>query len=138
MSLLLDTHILLWWLSDDPLLPTAARVAIASPESEVLVSAATGWEIAVKKAAGRLDAPDDLLEAVEASNIKTLPITATHALAAGALPPHHSDPFDRMLIAQARVEKLVLVSVDNRFPRYDVGLLPLVMPPEQPAAGRPS
>jgi len=125
VSLLLDTHILLWWLSDDPLLPTAARVAIASPESEVLVSAATAWEIAIKQAAGRLDAPDDLLEAVEASDVKTLPITAAHALAAGVLPPHHADPFDRMLIAQARVENLTVVSVDNRFTRYDVDLLPL-------------
>jgi PIN domain nuclease of toxin-antitoxin system len=125
VSLLLDTHILLWWLSDDPLLPTAASEAIASPESEVLVSAVTAWEIAIKQAAGRLDAPDDLLEAVEANDFETLPITAAHALAAGALPPHHSDPFDRMLIAQARHDSLTLISVDNRFPRYDVPLLPL-------------
>ena len=125
MSLLLDTHILLWWLSDDPLLPTAAREAIASPQTEVLVSAATAWEIAIKQAAGRLDAPEDLLEAVEASDFQTLPITAAHAVAAGALPPHHSDPFDRMLIAQARAETLTLISVDNRFPQSDVELLPL-------------
>ncbi|MHB1444597.1 MAG: type II toxin-antitoxin system VapC family toxin [Acidimicrobiales bacterium] len=125
MSLLLDTHILLWWLSDDPLLPAVAREAIASPESEVLVSAATAWEIAIKRAAGRLDAPDDLLEAVGANDFETLPITAAHALAAGALPPHHSDPFDRMLIAQARAEGLTLISVDDRFPQYNVDLLPL-------------
>jgi PIN domain nuclease of toxin-antitoxin system len=125
VSLLLDTHILLWWLSDDPLLPTGAREAIASPDNQVLVSAATAWEIAIKKAAGRLDAPDDLLEALEANDFVTLPITAPHALAAGALPPHHPDPFDRMLIAQARAENLTLISVDNRFPHYDVELLPL-------------
>jgi PIN domain nuclease of toxin-antitoxin system len=125
VSLLLDTHILLWWLSDDPLLPTAAREAIASPQTEVLVSAATAWEIAIKQAAGRLDAPEDLLEAVEASDFQTLPITAAHAVAAGVLPPHHTDPFDRMLIAQARAETLTLISVDNRFPHYDVELLPL-------------
>lgn len=125
MSLLLDTHILLWWLSDDPLLPTAARQAIASPKTEVLVSSATAWEIAIKQAAGRLDAPEDLLEAVVSNDFQTLPITAAHAVAAGALPPHHSDPFDRMLIAQARAETLTLISVDNRFPRYDVELLPL-------------
>ncbi|HUY63123.1 MAG TPA: type II toxin-antitoxin system VapC family toxin [Acidimicrobiales bacterium] len=125
MSLLLDTHILLWWLSDDPLLPTAARQAIASSDNEVLVSAATAWEIAIKRTAGRLDAPDDLLEAVEANDFETLPITAAHALAAGALPPHHSDPFDRMLIAQARAESLTLISIDNRFTQYDVTLLPL-------------
>ncbi len=125
MSLLLDTHVLLWWLSDDPLLPTAAREAIASPENEVFVSAASAWEIAIKKAAGRLDAPDDLVEAVEASDFDTLPITLVHAIAAGTLPPHHSDPFDRMLIAQARTDGLTLISIDKRFPQYDVKLLPL-------------
>jgi PIN domain nuclease of toxin-antitoxin system len=125
VSLLLDTHILLWWLSDDPLLPQAARKAIASPDNEVLVSAATVWEISIKKAAGRLDAPDDLLEAIDANDFETLPITPLHAVLAGGLPPHHSDPFDRMLIAQARAEVSTLVSVDGRFPQYDVGLLPL-------------
>ncbi|HVB52720.1 MAG TPA: type II toxin-antitoxin system VapC family toxin [Candidatus Acidoferrales bacterium] len=125
MSLLLDTHILLWWLSDDPLLPTAAREAIASPESEVLVSVATTWEIAIKQAAGRLEAPVDLMEVVEANDFETLPITAAHTLAAGALPLHHSDPFDRMLIAQARAESLTLISMDHRFPQYDVNLLAL-------------
>jgi PIN domain nuclease of toxin-antitoxin system len=125
MSLLLDTHILLWWLSDDPMLPAAAREAIASPENEVIVSAASAWEIAIKKAVGRLDAPDGLIEAVEANDFETLPITLAHAIAAGTLPPHHSDPFDRMLIAQARTDGLTLISIDKRFPQYDVDLLPL-------------
>ena len=125
MSFLLDTHILLWWLSDDLLLPNVAREAIACADNEVLVSAATVWEIAIKQAAGRLDVPADLLEAVEANDFETLPITAAHAIAAGSLPPHHSDPFDRMLIAQAGAESLTLISVDIRFPRYDVELLPL-------------
>jgi PIN domain nuclease of toxin-antitoxin system len=125
VSLLLDTHILLWWLSDDQLLPASAREAIASPDSEVLVSAATAWEIAIKKAAGRLEVPDELLEAIDTNDFETLPISAAHALEAGGLPLHHTDPFDRMLIAQARVENLTLVSVDNRFPQYDVELLPL-------------
>ena len=125
MSLLLDTHIVLWWLADDPSLPDAARVAIASIDNQVFVSAATAWEIAIKQAAGRLEAPDDLLDAMAASDFDSLPITAAHALAAGALPPHHPDPFDRMLIAQARSEGLTLVSVDARFPRYEVELLPL-------------
>jgi PIN domain nuclease of toxin-antitoxin system len=125
VSLLLDTHILLWWLSDDPLLPTAARTAIASPDNEVIVSAATAWEIAIKRAAGRLEAPDDLLDALKTNDFVTLSITPAHALAAGGLPPHHSDPFDRMLIAQARADNLTLVTVDRRFPQYDVQLLPL-------------
>lgn len=125
MSLLLDTHILLWWLADDPQLPTAAREAIASPDNEVMVSAAAVWEIAIKKAVGRLEAPDDLLEVLTTNDFQTLTITASHAVLAGGLPPHHSDPFDRMMIAQARAENLTLASVDERFSDYDVELLPL-------------
>ncbi|HET9078386.1 MAG TPA: type II toxin-antitoxin system VapC family toxin [Acidimicrobiales bacterium] len=125
MSLLLDTHILLWWLSDDPLLPAAARVAISSPDNEVTVSAAAVWEIAIKQAVGTLEAPDDLLEVLTTNDFGTLNITASHAVAAGGLPAHHSDPFDRMMIAQARAEDLILVSVDERFFQYDVQLLPL-------------
>ncbi len=124
MKVLLDTHILLWWLAEDPALPTAARDAIAGADTTVLVSAATAWEIAIKKAAGRLDAPDDLLDALDVNSFDTLAITAAHALDAGALPAHHTDPFDRMLIAQARAEELTLVSVDRRFADYDVDLLP--------------
>lgn len=125
MSLLLDTHILLWWLSDDPLLPAAARVAISSPDNEITVSAAAVWEIAIKQAVGTLEAPDDLLEVLTTNDCGTLNITASHAVAAGGLPAHHSDPFDRMMIAQARAEDLILVSVDERFFQYDVQLLPL-------------
>jgi PIN domain nuclease of toxin-antitoxin system len=125
VSLLLDTDILLWWLSDDPLLPMAARGAISSLDNEVMVSAAAVWEIAIKKAAGRLDAPDDLLEVLTTNDFQTLEITASHALLAGGLPSHHSDPFDRMMIAQAFAENLTLVSVDGRFPQYGVKLLPL-------------
>lgn len=125
MTLLLDTHILLWWLAGDPALPERAAEAIADPETAVVVSAATAWEIAIKRAAGRLEAPDDLLDALAANNFDTLAITAGHALDAGSLPTHHADPFDRMLIAQARAEHLSLVSVDDRFSDYDVELLPL-------------
>ena len=88
MSLLLDTHILLWWLSDDPLLPAAARGAISSSDNEVMVSAAAVWEIAIKKAVGRLEAPDDLLEVLTTNDFQTLEITASHALLAGGLPPN--------------------------------------------------
>src|SRR5579862_6920897 len=115
MRVLLDTHILLWWLADDPALPSRARDVIADADTVVSVSAATVWEIAIKKAAGRLDAPDDLLDAFGANAFGTLPISAAHALAAGCLPAHHPDPFDRMLIAQAQAESLTLVSVDRRF-----------------------
>jgi PIN domain nuclease of toxin-antitoxin system len=125
VKLLLDTHILLWWLANDPVLPAGAADAIAAADNTVVVSAASAWEIAIKKAAGRLEAPDDLEDALNANEFDTLPITVSHAIAAGMLPPHHSDPFDRMLIAQAQNEQLVLVSVDRRFRAYAVELLPL-------------
>ena len=125
MKALLDTRILLWWLADDPSLPPLAADAIANRDVDVIVSAATAWEIAVKRAAGRLEAPDDLLGALEANDFGSLSITVAHALAAGSLPQHHSDPFDRMLIAQAQTEELTLITVDRRFPEYDVDLLPL-------------
>ena len=125
MRLLLDTHILLWWLADDPRLPAQAAAAIAEPDTEVVVSAASAWEISIKQAAGRLDAPYDLLEAVAANEFGTLAITADHAIAAGRLPAHHPDPFDRMLIAQAHIEGFTLVSIDGRLSDYEVALLPL-------------
>ena len=125
MKLLLDTHILLWWLADDPRLPPSAEAAIADGDTLVVVSAASAWEIAIKKAAGRLETPDELLEAIEASHFDPLSISPVHALAAGALPAHHTDPFDRMLIAQARAEGLTVVTVDGRFSDYDVDLLSL-------------
>ena len=125
MKLLLDTHILLWWLADDEHLPAVAAEVIADPDSEVVVSAASAWEISIKQAAGRLDAPEDLLDALAANDFGILAITADHAMAAGRLPPHHADPFDRMLIAQAQIEGITLVSVDSRFSEYEVELLRL-------------
>lgn len=123
MNLLLDTHVLLWWLDDNPILSSDARNTIASGESDVFVSAATAWEIAIKKALGKLVVPDDLEAAIVASGFQELPITVAHATAAGALPPHHTDPFDRMLIAQAQLENLTLVTHDERFVAYDVPIL---------------
>ena len=125
MRALLDTHILLWWLGDDVALPEAARTVIADPATAVLVSAASVWEIAIKQATGRVQAPDDLLDTLHDNDFATLAITAAHALAAGGLPAHHSDPFDRMLIAQAQAERLTLISVDQRFSPDDVDLLAL-------------
>lgn len=124
MNLLLDTHALLWWLADDPQLSAEARAAVGDAQNVVCVSAATAWEIAIKKAAGKLEAPKDLMAAISASGFQHLPITIAHALAAGQLPNHHSDPFDRMLVAQARLENLTLVTRDERIAKYRVGTLP--------------
>jgi len=125
VRILLDTHILLWWLADDQRLPPQAAAAIEDSENEVVVSAASAWEISIKQAAGRIVAPEDLLDALTVSEFATLAVTAAHAMAAGRLPPRHTDPFDRMLIAQAKIEGLTLVSVDRRFSDYDVELLGL-------------
>lgn len=123
MILLLDAHTLLWWLAGDPTLGAEALKAIADPVNEVLVSPASVWEIEIKRALGKLDAPDGLVEAIEASGFGTLPITAADAEAAGRLPPHHRDPFDRMLVAQAMRLDAVIVSRDASFAAYGVEML---------------
>lgn len=123
MRLLLDTHVVLWWLANDPALSRAARDAIAAPESEVFVSAASAWEISIKKALGKLDAPTDLERQLELNRFEPLSITVGHGYAAGALPRHHDDPFDRLLVAQAKAEELVVVTRDRRFDLYGVGTL---------------
>jgi PIN domain nuclease of toxin-antitoxin system len=122
VRLLLDTHVVLWWLADDKRLTTAARDQIILAE-EARVSAATVWEIAIKRALGRLEVPDDYLDHVERTRFRPLAITFEHAEAAGALPRHHEDPFDRMLVAQSRVEDLTLVTADRRLGEYGVAVL---------------
>ncbi len=121
--LLLDTHAFLWWLADAPELGDSARKAIADERNEVFVSAATGWEVAIKRAAGKLQAPDNLDAMVEESGFSHLPVTFFHGEQAGALPMHHRDPFDRMLIAQAQAEGLVIVTRDPYIQRYGVRTL---------------
>lgn len=123
MRVLLDTHVLLWWLGDDPALSAEARAAIADPGSDVLVSAASVWEISIKQALGKLRAPDDLLVQLERHRFWRLPVTDVHALRAGALPRLHDDPFDRMLVAQAAQEGLCIATRDPAFAAYDVPLL---------------
>ena len=121
--LLLDTHVFLWWLADHPRLGAEARVVIQDPANEVYVSAATGWEIAIKRHMGKLQAPDDLDAAVEAEGFTHLPISFFHGEQAGLLPSHHRNPSDRMLVAQAQAEGLVIVTADPKLALYGVRTL---------------
>ena len=123
MILLLDAHTVLWWLADDPTLDAAARSSIADPSSDVLVSAATVWEIGIKRGLGKLEAPEGLAEAIEATGFVGLPVTLADAEAAADLPGHHRDPFDRMLIAQASRLGAIVVTRDDAFRPYGVPLL---------------
>jgi PIN domain nuclease of toxin-antitoxin system len=121
--LLLDTHVLLWWLADDPTLSDRAREAVVDAESVVYVSAATVWEIAIKQSIGKLEAPSDLEAQIERHRFEPLSITMAHAYAAGFLPRHHDDPFDRLLVAQAAAEGLTIVTRDPRIGQYGVPTL---------------
>lgn len=118
--LLLDTHTLLWWLADSPALGANAREAIMEPRNEIYVSAATTWEISIKRSIGKLEAPDDMDAIVEEEGMLKLPITLFHGDQAGALPDIHKDPFDRMLIAQAQAEGLIVVTADSVFQQYKI------------------
>lgn len=123
MNLLLDTHVLIWALENNPTLSVAARDAIVDGNNMVFVSAASAWEISIKKAMGRLEVPDNLLEEIERHRFTSLNMNFEHARRAGALPDIHKDPFDRMLIAQAQIENLTLVTRDDSIARYDVRVL---------------
>ena len=120
LRLLLDTHVFVWCLSDVPRLAEGARNAVTDPRNDVFVSAVTGWEISVKRAKGRMTAPDNLLAMIEERGFAHLPLTFHHAEQAGHLPMHHRDPIDRMLIAQAQAEGLVLVTRDSFIPLYGI------------------
>jgi PIN domain nuclease of toxin-antitoxin system len=117
--LLLDTHAFLWWRDDHPNLKDAARDLISSADM-VFVSAASAWEVAIKVALGRLKIPASFEAGVVESGFEKLPIHFSHAQAVGRLPPYHRDPFDRMLVAQAMIEDLTLVTHDRRFKKYAV------------------
>ncbi len=120
MNLLLDTHVVLWALVQPDRLRDDVRVLITDPAHAVHVSAATVWEVEIKRAVGKLSAPDGFAAECADRGFDGLPIDLVHAARAGRLPPHHSDPFDRMLIAQAIEDDLVLVSDDRAFDAYDV------------------
>jgi PIN domain nuclease of toxin-antitoxin system len=123
VRLLVDSHVLLWHLSDDPRLGEKATAAIEAPDAEVLVSAGSLWEIAIKVGLGKLKAPDDLPERIEPLGFQVLNVSADDAWRVRALPRHHGDPFDRLLIAQAQARSLPIVTGDPAFADYDVTVI---------------
>jgi PIN domain nuclease of toxin-antitoxin system len=124
VRLLLDTHALLWWYSDDPALPQSCRKLISQSDSSVFVSAVSAWEISTKFRRGRLSSASELVqdfgEYLDQEGFLSLPVSYDHGIRAGMLPGPHQDPFDRMLIAQAEIEKLFIVSNEKIFDQYGV------------------
>ncbi len=120
MSYLLDTHTLLWWLDENPTLSNQAATIISSPQNIIFVSAVSAWEISIKKAIGKLEAPNNLEEAIAYNNFISLEITIKDGTLAGQLPNYHNDPFDRMLIAQAMNNNLTIITRDSKIRNYQV------------------
>ena len=120
MKLLLDTHVLLWWLNLSKQLSNAARELVANPENVIFVSAASIWEVRIKESLGKVSVPNNFTETLTEESFEKLPITFQHADAVRELKSHHRDPFDRMLIAQAVVEGLTLVSHDRIIAKYNI------------------
>lgn len=127
MKLLLDTHVLLWWLLDDRRLVTRARSALLDRRNRIFVSAVSAWEVALKAARGKLPLPPGgearIQQAVATAGFLELPITFEHAFELRGLPRHHADPFDRLLVAQCRIEQLTLVTNDRTLPHYGISCL---------------
>lgn len=127
MRVLLDTQIFLWWIMDSPLLLQPARDIIADGSNELFLSAASGWEIAIKTRLGRLQLPDIperfIPEQLSRNNISSLPVLMSHALRVYHLPSHHQDPFDRLLVAQSQLENLPILTADPNIAKYDVQII---------------
>ena len=127
MKILLDTHAFLWWVLDDPKLPASARGLVADEENTILFSVASAWEMSIKVGLGRLTFPQPaapfVSEQIRINGFQLLPISLTHSFHTAELPHHHRDPFDRMLIAQSRVEQVPILSRDSAFEDYDVTVL---------------
>ena len=127
MKILLDTHVWLWWLTEPERLPVVIQEALEAVENPLYLSVATSWEIAIKYAVGKLPLPEPPSEFVQKrllrDGLQTLHIEHRHALAVAELPMHHHDPFDRLLVAQARGESMVLATVDSKIKAYDVAVI---------------
>jgi PIN domain nuclease of toxin-antitoxin system len=121
MRLLLDTHLVLWWMNGEASrISKKALAALGSDGVDPIVSAVTVWEVAIKRGLGKLEAPDDLLPQLERAGVELLAISPRHADLVASLPPHHRDPFDRLLVAQATLEGLALVTEDEAMRRYEI------------------
>jgi PIN domain nuclease of toxin-antitoxin system len=124
MRALLDTHVFLWWITDAPQLPPSIRELIADGGNELFLSAASCWEIAIKAGLGKITLPghpDRFISDQMVSNaVQALPIEASHALHVFHLPPYHRDPFDRIIIAQAQLESMPIITSDPLFPKYKI------------------
>jgi PIN domain nuclease of toxin-antitoxin system len=122
MNLLLDSHAALWWIRDDPALGPEA-ISVIDQADQVYVSVVTPWELGIKRAHGKLQFPADLPDVLVRAGMTMLPIAVDHAERAPALPMHHRDPFDRMLVAQAQIEALWIITADDVIRRYDVEVI---------------
>jgi PIN domain nuclease of toxin-antitoxin system len=123
LRLLLDTHTVLWFTEDSPRLTAPSIQAIEDPANEILLSAVVPWEIAIKRAVGKLEASDEYLRLLRDAGVVELPVTIAHTQAVEYLPHHHGDPFDRLLIAQAQLEGATIVTDDIRIRKYDVATI---------------
>lgn len=124
MRLLLDTHLIVWWMNGEASrISEKALAALGSEEMEPVVSAVAIWEAAIKSGVGKLEVPGDILAQIEGSGVELLPVTVRHAALVSSLPAHHADPFDRLLVAQAMVEGIALASADESLRRYDVEVI---------------
>lgn len=122
MRVLIDSHVALWWLEDSPRLGPLSAAQLEGADQAVL-SVVTPWELGIKRALGKLDFPDGLVAALVSGGFEVLPVLASHAERVPQLPAHHRDPFDRMLVAQAQIEGLVVISADRALRPYDVELV---------------
>jgi len=123
MKILLDTHVLLWWLQDSPQLPAKARKLIANPSHIVFISSASIWELRIKESLKKIKLPEDFTEVLQQEKFERLPIAHEHAHALKDLPEIHRDPFDRLLICQAMTEGMTILTHDDVFGRYEVSVL---------------
>ena len=127
MRILLDTHVFLWWIADDHRLSSKAREIIGAASNDLFLSAASGWEMAIKAGLGKLDLPDAVEEFVakhlKVNTVSALPIQMNHAVRVGDLPRHHRDPFDRLLVAQAIAEDLPIMTADPLIAQYPITVI---------------